>query len=93
LEDAENNELRRANGRDANLADQPSVQDVVLRHGGAIDGDEERFFFSATEKRAGPPLRTKEKAEWCLSHGPTGDRRSVRKRPIAFRRKSNVRGR
>jgi hypothetical protein len=56
LENAENNEFSGTDRRDANLANQPAVQDVVLTHGCAITGDEKCFLLGATEKCTQSPL-------------------------------------
>src|SRR5689334_12510113 len=60
LEDAEDHELGRPHRRDADLADQAPVEDVVLRHRGAVAGDEERLLLRAPEQRAQPPLPAEE---------------------------------
>src|SRR6185369_16731354 len=56
LEDAEDHELGGPHRRDADLADQAPVEDVVLGHGGAVAGDEERLLLRAAEERSEPPL-------------------------------------
>src|SRR4051794_34532959 len=60
LADAEDDELRRADGGDADQADEPTVVEVVLRHGGAVAADEERLLGLVTEQRTVLPLRVQE---------------------------------
>ena len=80
MEDAENDELRWANGRNADLADQPPVQDVVLRHGRAIARDEERVVLGTAEERPLPPLRSKEEADRVFAEAVQAGAQAV-KRP------------
>src|SRR5258708_25734446 len=63
LEDAEDHEFRRPDRRDADLADEASVQDVVLRHDGLVAGDEKCLLLRASVKRAESPLRAQEDAD------------------------------
>lgn len=63
LEDSENDELRGPDRRDADLADEASVQDVILRHGGAVAGDEKRLLLSAAEECPESPLSSEEEAD------------------------------
>jgi hypothetical protein len=51
LKDPEQHELRRAHRIDANLADQPSIQNVILRHRRPIAPDEKCVRFGAAEQR------------------------------------------
>src|SRR5947207_2996879 len=57
LEDAEHDEFSGSNRRDTDLADQPSVEDVVLSHRGAVAGDVERLLFGLTHEGSQAPLR------------------------------------
>src|SRR5215471_1285473 len=57
LEDAEHDELSRSNRSDTDLADQPSVEDVVLSHRGSVAGDVERLLFCLTHEGSQAPLR------------------------------------
>src|SRR5262249_26764060 len=60
LLDAEDDELCRFNGRDADDADQASVINVVLSHRRAIDFDEEGFVgFGALQRAASPDCSQK----------------------------------
>jgi hypothetical protein len=56
VDDSEDDEFRGPDWRDADLADQTSVEDVVLRHRRPIVGDKGRFLFSLSEKCAEAPL-------------------------------------
>src|SRR5437016_1511683 len=63
LEDAEHDEFRWPHRRNPDLADQPSVQDVVARHRGFVARDEERLLLGASEQRAQTPLAAQEDPE------------------------------
>ena len=63
LKDSEDHELRRTYWGDADFRDETSVEDVVLRHRRAIDGDEERFLFGAPNSAPLPPLATQEQTD------------------------------
>ena len=58
LLDAEDDELGRFDRRDADLADQPAVVDVVLGHGRAVAVDEERLLLRQALQRAAAPDRS-----------------------------------
>lgn len=60
LEQPEDHKLRRSHRSDTNLADQPSVQDVILRHCRSIAANEECVSFSGANERPIPPLRKQE---------------------------------
>src|SRR5258706_12492183 len=63
LEDSEDYELGRTHRRDADLAYEAAIKDVVLRHRGAVAGDEERFLLGAAEQRAGAPRPAQKRPE------------------------------
>ena len=52
LEDPEDNKFGGTNRRDANLADQSSIQDIVLRHHRTVAGDEKCALFGLSAKSA-----------------------------------------
>src|SRR5687768_13500446 len=70
LEHAEDDEFRRPHRRDSNLANQPAVEDVVLRHRRTVAGDEEGLVFGAAEQRAFAPLRAQEEPDGVLDACP-----------------------
>ena len=51
LQDAEDDELSGAHWRDADLAYEPTIEDVVGRHCRPVAGDEERLLFGPAEQR------------------------------------------
>jgi hypothetical protein len=55
LKETEDNEFCRPDYCDADLADEMAVQYVLLRHGGAIAADEERFLLGSPEQRTVAP--------------------------------------
>jgi hypothetical protein len=93
LEDPEDDELRRLDGRHSDLANESSIQNVVPGHGGAIAGDEERFLSRWAEERTPASLRTQELPNRVGSCAPRADSRSVRTPPIACLRRWTARGR
>src|SRR5690242_5144261 len=70
LEHAEDHEFRRPDRGNADLANEPAVQDVVLRHRRAIAGDEERLVLGPAVERAAAPLRPEEQADGVLDARP-----------------------
>src|SRR6185295_15643681 len=61
LLDPEDDELGGPDDGDTDLADEPSVQDVVGGHRGLVAADEERVLGLASEQRAAAPLRMEER--------------------------------
>src|SRR6185369_1181967 len=70
LRNPENHEFRRARRRDTDHHDEPAVVDIVVSHRGAVDLDEERFFFSGSEERALSPLRAQKLGDGLLDSRP-----------------------
>src|SRR5689334_449299 len=60
LEDPEDDELGRAHRRDADLADEAAVQDVVLCHRRAVTANGEGLVLGDAQQRAVAPLRPQE---------------------------------
>ena len=70
LADAEDDELGGAQRRDANVADQPTVIEIVLRHSRAVALDEISFLRLVTEEPATSPFVEKEILNLTSHGGP-----------------------
>src|SRR6185369_5754509 len=70
LEDSEDHEFRGSHRCDSDLANKPTVQDVVGRHDGLIAGDEESLFLRSPVERAEPPLCAQENPDRVGYPGP-----------------------
>src|SRR3954454_13967864 len=60
LTDAEDDELRRLDHREPDLADEPTVIEIRLRHGAAVAADEERLVGRVAEQGTRAPLGIEE---------------------------------
>src|SRR6185436_8470620 len=67
LEQPKNDEFCRFQSRNADLANQPPVKDVILSHGGSVAPDKVCLVVSTTQQRPGPPLAA-QKLPDCASH-------------------------
>ena len=70
LEDTEHNEFGRTNGRYSDLADQATVQDVVLRHRGSIADHEKCLLLGAAKEGSIAPLTAQKSADRVDHAGP-----------------------
>src|SRR5690242_15026275 len=70
LEDAEHDELSGPDRCDADLADQPAVENIVLRHRGPVAGDVESLLLGSAHQCPETPLCAQEEPDSVNHTGP-----------------------